>query len=67
MDIKNGIHLLLINKTIINKNNKYQTHGYQEWYTPFTNKLRFRGNYKNGKVIAYHEYHGSIKTLFYIK
>jgi len=54
-------------RDITTKNNKNKNHGYQEWYTPFTNKLRFRGNYNNGKVIAYHEYHGSIKTLFYIK
>ncbi len=42
-------------KNIKNKNNKYQSHGYQQWYTPFTNKLRFRGNYKNDKPIGYTE------------
>lgn len=53
-------------KDITTKNNKNKHHGYQEWYTT-SGKLCYRGKYNNGKVIAYHEYHGSIKTLFYIK
>jgi hypothetical protein len=48
------------------RNSKGQIHGYQEWYTT-SGKLCYRGEYNNGKVIAYHEFHGGIKTLIYIK
>lgn len=53
-------------RDITTKNNKNKHHGYQESYN-WLDKLCYRGNYNNGKVIAYHEYHGSIKTFFYIK
>ena len=52
-------------KDITTKNNKNKNHGHQEWY--LTDKIWASGNYNNGKVIAYHEFHGGIKTLFYIK
>ena len=55
-----------MNKDIITKNNKNKNHGYQEWYTT-SGKIWCRGEYNNGKVIAYHEFHGGIKTLIYIK
>ena len=54
-----------MNKEIHNYNDKGDYHGYNEWY--LTDKIWARGNYKNGKVIAYHEFHCGIKTLFYIK
>jgi hypothetical protein len=39
---------------INNKNAKGQWVGYQEWYTR-SNKLWFRGHYKNEKAIGYQE------------
>ena len=50
-------------------NEKYQWHGYKEWYWTTTNKLRFRGCYKNGKRIGYMEWHKSNfnYTKFYIR
>ena len=53
-------------ENIRNKNNKHQYHGYQEWYN-LVDEICYRGEYNNGKVIAYHEFHGGIKTLIYIK
>ena len=44
-------------KEIENKNNKYQLHGYQEWYWTSNGKLRFRGCWKNGLKIGYMECH----------
>ena len=42
-------------KDITNTNQKGDSHGYQEWYTPRTNKLWLRGNFKNGQEIGYVE------------
>jgi hypothetical protein len=42
-------------KSIRNHNKKGQTHGYQEWYAPTSNKLWYRANYKNGEQIGYME------------
>jgi len=41
---------------IDNYNTKGQRHGYQEWYH-YNDEIRFRGNYKNGRHIAYIERH----------
>ena len=43
-------------KEISNINQKGENHGYQEWYTPTSNKLWYRGNYKNDEEIGYVEY-----------
>ena len=51
--------------SILNKNNKGERHGYQEWYN-LDNKLYIRGNWKNGKINQYVEYHGFEKTLYSI-
>jgi hypothetical protein len=52
-------------KDIRNKNNKGQSHGYQEWYGD--NKLVLRGNFKNGNRIGYEELHHSKQIRFFIK
>ena len=54
-----------MNKDIINKNDKRQWHGYQEWYV--NNKLWFRCNYKNDKINGYIEWYGIKQTKFYIR
>ena len=53
-------------KEIINKNDKFQLHGYQEWYS-VNNRIRFRGCYKNGKRIGYTEWHHNKETGYHIK
>jgi hypothetical protein len=53
-------------RDIINKNNKGDFHGYNEWYWN-SGKLRFRGNMKNNKVIGYTEWHGFKETEYYIR
>ena len=54
-------------KEIETLNEKYQWHGYQEWYW-IKDGIRFRGCYKNGKRIGYMEWHNSNWnfTKFYI-
>lgn len=47
------------------RNNKYQYHGYQEWY--FYNKLIYRGKYKNGKLVDYSEHCMKKQTRYYIR
>ena len=63
-------------KHIENHNEKGEIHGYQQWYTPNTNKLWLRGNMKNNEPIGYFESNwkdkkgiGGIATTvdFYIK
>ncbi len=54
---------------IVNKNNKGQLHGYQEWYTG--GKLYLKGFWYNGKLDDYEEwyyyyYGGKLKKTFYI-
>ncbi len=53
-------------KDIVNYNNRGQYHGYQEWYN-WPGKLRFRGNYMNGKRDGYREWYnypdGKIERL----
>lgn len=52
-----------MNKDIINKNSKGELNGYQERYFNDNilhyknNSLNVRGNFKNGLVINYCEYH----------
>jgi len=52
-------------KEIINRNDKAQYHGYQQWF--INNKPRLRGNFKNGNRIGYFEQYMGKRTLFYIK
>lgn len=54
-------------KDIRNKNSKYQYHGYQEWYPHYNNKLAYRSNMKNGKLIGYSELHYMYRTEYHIK
>ena len=42
-------------KEITNINQKGEYHGYQERYSPTSNKLWYRGNYKNDEQIGYVE------------
>ncbi len=42
-------------KSIINKNDKGQWHGYQEWY--FDGKLYFKGFWYNGIRVNYDEHY----------
>jgi hypothetical protein len=42
-------------QNIENHNSNGDVHGYQQWYTPSTNKLWLRGNWKNGEEIGYVE------------
>jgi hypothetical protein len=42
-------------KEIKNHNQKGENHGYQQWYAPTSNKLWYRGNYKNDEQIGYVE------------
>ena len=53
-------------KSIINKNSKGQKHGYQEWYPNTSNKITYRANYKNSRVIGYSELHYMYQTLYTI-
>lgn len=54
-----------MNKEILNKNDKNQWHGYQEWY--YNNKLFYRGKWKNNRPISYFEDHVIKRTHFHIK
>jgi hypothetical protein len=62
-----------MNKEIVNKNDKGQLHGYQEWYLYKNNKLWYRCNYKNGQRVGYYENHiydslwGKKQTYYIIK
>ncbi len=55
-------------KEIINKNNKGELHGYQEWY--YSNgELYYKGFYNNGIRFAYEEegyYNCKLKKSFHI-
>ena len=56
-------------KEITNYNSKGDYHGYQQWYGYqewYTDRLSFRGNYKNNERIGYTEYHGTKQTRFNI-
>jgi len=55
-------------KDIYNYNNKGQFHGYHENYVPNEKyDISFRGNYKNGRPIAYIEWHWLCDTDYYIR
>jgi len=50
---------------IVNRNNKEQYHGYNEWYNG-DYKITFRVTYKNGNKFGYGEYHfASVKETYY--
>jgi len=51
-------------KEINTKNDKGEWHGYQKWY--WDNKLMYRCNFKNGRLIGYSERHGSKQTRYNI-
>ncbi len=54
-------------KSIINKNDKGQWHGYQEWY--FDGKLYFKGFFNNDIEVDYEELYysnGKLEINFYI-
>jgi hypothetical protein len=55
-----------MNKDIINTNNKYQRHGYQEWYDPFNVKLLYRGIFDNSNPKNYIEWHIVKETEYHI-
>ncbi len=42
-------------KNIINKNNKGQLHGHQEWY--YYRDLYYKCFYNNGVIVDYEEYY----------
>lgn len=52
-------------KSIKNRNDKKQLHGYQEWYNSI-GKMTYRGNWKNKKIIGYNEYHFYKLTGYFI-
>lgn len=54
-------------KQIMNRNEKEELHGYQQWY--YNNiTLHIRGNMKNGDNIGYIEWHNYTEiTSFYIR
>jgi len=54
-----------MNKEIINKNDKGQWHGYVELYY-LDKTIQSRGNWKNGFIIGYSEYH-EIETIYKIR
>ncbi len=54
-------------KEIINKNDKGELHGYQEWY--WCGELSFKGFYNNNIIVDYEEeynYSGKLEKSFYI-
>jgi len=53
-------------KNIINTNNNFEFHGYNEWYWN-NGKLRLRTNFKNKFVIGYAEWHQYKQTSYKIK
>jgi len=53
-------------KDIKNYNDRGQLHGYNEWYS-FNGELIGRENRKNGLRINYTEWHGTNKTIYYIR
>jgi hypothetical protein len=53
-----------MNKIITNVNSNGKYHGYQEWYT---DRLSFRGNFKNDSWIGYGEYHNGKETIYEIR
>lgn len=57
-----------MNKDIRNKNSKGEHHGYKEFYY-VNGKLSLRANFKNGRIIGYHERHTPRfeVTSFYIR
>jgi len=58
-----------INKSIKPKNDKGNSHGYQEWYwkSNDVSEIYFRGNAFRGLCVGYHECHDLIKSVtFYI-
>jgi len=54
-------------KNIYNYNTKNELHGYQNWYFRDSNKLYFRGNYKNDRYIGYNESHNWKITRYNIR